>query len=111
MYQRLLLPLVLSLALLVSQQLGFAHAMSHLASEDGRPAASEAERSAPGAPKLLADGCVHCPAYAQLAFALTGTARRAPDVDLAYARPTIAPLLARGIAAPVHFQSRAPPRA
>lgn len=112
MYQRLILPLVLSLVLLVSQQLGFAHAMSHLAGDVVRSAASEVERGGQGAPKTLADsGCLHCSAYAQLAFALTSGARRAPDVDLTYSLPAVPPLLARGAAAPTFFLTRGPPRA
>ncbi len=99
---RTFLCVVLACLLVVIQQLGFAHALSHLASPNSqRPSRNDTQHPAEKV-------CIECVAFAQIAAGLTGhapaVAAAAPQVEL--------------VAAPVRvfdpefipaFQSRAPP--
>jgi hypothetical protein len=114
--QRSVVHVLLSLLLLLTQQMSLLHGFSHsnearLAS--GAVAAEQARPDSGGKIRKLAlhDLCAKCAASAQVAFALPAMARVFLPVELAYGQvraprtPTLC-LLTRCV-----FQSRAPPSA
>src|SRR5438067_6239581 len=106
---------LLSLLLLLTQQLSLGHGYTHWS--EVQESLTRQTQGAPGdgsgkLPKpALHDLCGQCAASAQVAFAMPAAIRRFSPAELAYAAPRIA--LTPGIcllkACP--FQSRAPPRA
>jgi hypothetical protein len=112
---RSLVHVLLSLLLLVSQQLSLGHAYSHwnevqeaLVQQDGaQDRAQYGKQSKP----VLHDQCGQCAFSAQVAFALPPTVRQFVPAELAYAAPRLAatPGICQLAACP--FQQRGPPRA
>lgn len=114
--QRYLTHVLLSLLLLLSQQVGLLHGISHAASLDRSPLAAEVvdagTTDGSRQPKVaLFDLCAQCAASAQVAFALPSVVRLFLPVELAFSllpaprTPTLC-LLTRCV-----FLSRAPPSA
>ncbi len=99
--RKIIFPLILSLLLLGTQQMGWAHALSHFA--DGSTSTSQGKQGT--AEKI----CEQCLAFAQLGAGLQGPTSRLPAIPL---EVFIAPVHAeRSIHARVQsgFRSRAPP--
>jgi hypothetical protein len=118
---RSLVHVLLSLLLLVSQQLSLGHGYTHWA-EGGEALVQQAATDAahtddkdddsgklpkPG----LHDLCGQCAASAQIAFALPATMRRFVPAALAYAVPAVPATPGICLLTACPFQSRAPPRA
>ena len=101
---------LLSLLLLLTQQMSLQHAATHLAEAGSPRAAAQVERGADGKPALR-DLCALCLDGAQLAFAAPPPAH--VFVPLALADDSPAEPVRTGIhPQPVHvFQPRGPPRA
>ena len=98
---RTLLSIVLACLLVAIQQVGFAHALSHLGS--GGTQNTRPDKQHP-AQKV----CDECLAYAQIGSALTASAPVLPPAPAVVA-PVAVPH-GRSAAAPtLHFHSRAPP--
>ena len=116
---RSLVHVLLSLLLLVSQQLSLGHGYTHWADLDGDvaaqtlQAAQDIDDSASGKPSKpgLHDLCGQCAASAQIAFALPATVRRFIPAELAYAVPAVPETPGVCLRAACPFQSRAPPQA
>ena len=118
MMHRRFVHILLSLLLLVSQQMAFAHAMSHWTGTLGgtRPVAARFQAvSQPDADKDLSSAvaqdrnCFQCLVFAQMASAIGSTPRQFAPLDL---RDERALALATTSAAPrtvCAFHSRAPP--
>ncbi len=118
MMRRCLVHVLLSFVLLVSQQMAFAHAMSHWTGKLGaaHPAAALAQpKSGYDAGYDLSSSvaqdqsCSQCLAFAQMASAIGGTPRQFAPLDLQAERVNA---LASTAAAPrtvCVFHSRAPP--
>jgi hypothetical protein len=114
---RSLVHVLLSLLLLVSQQLSLGHAYSHwndvqesLTQQSQRaydPDGNGGKQTKP----VLHDQCGQCAASAQVAFALPATLRKFIPAELAYALPSRATGLGACLLAVCPFQQRAPPRA
>jgi hypothetical protein len=116
---RSLTHVLLSLLLLLSQQLSLGHAYTHW-SEVGERIAQQAETETARAdddggaklPKpVLHDLCGQCVAGAQLAFVLPSLPRRFVPAELAYAAPVAPETPGICLLADCPFQSRAPPQA
>jgi hypothetical protein len=112
---RSLVHVLLSLLLLVSQQLSLGHAYSHwndvkesLAQESAYD--PDGNGGKPTKP-VLHDQCGQCAASAQVAFALPATVRQFVPAELAYAVPSLAPTPGICLLAACPFQQRGPPRA
>jgi len=113
---RRLVHVLLSLLLLLTQQLSLAHGYTHWSeiseqlsqaqAADASPE-SDAKPSKPG----LHDQCGQCAASAQIAFALPNTLRQFVPAELAYAVPSLPPTPGICLLAECPFQSRGPPRA
>ncbi len=112
---RSLVHVLLSLLLLVSQQLSLGHAYSHW--NDVQETLVEQSAYDPdgngGKPTkpVLHDLCGQCAASAQVAFALPPTIRQFIPAELAYAVPSLAPTPGICLLAACPFQQRGPPRA
>jgi hypothetical protein len=106
---------LLSLLLLVSQQMSLGHAYSHwnevqeaLAQQvDGQKGGLDGKPSKP----VLHEQCGQCAASAQVAFALPPTVRQFVPAELAYAAPRLAPTPGICLLKACPFQQRGPPRA
>jgi hypothetical protein len=106
------LRVLLSLLLLVTQQMAVGHAMSHWTGSADTAARSQADGKHKPA-KMVADdqGCSECLAYAQLASVIGSPAHSVPALAVAAldaASPFPAAVCARTVCV---FQSRAPPQA
>ena len=120
---RSLVHVLLSLLLLVTQQLSLGHGYTHWAEIDetlvqqAAAATGEADEGSEddGSGKLpkpgLHDLCGQCAASAQIAFALPATPRQFVSAALAYAAPTVPDTPGICLLATCPFQSRAPPQA
>ena len=106
---RSLVHVLLSLLLLVSQQLSLGHAYSHW--NDVQAAAQGDEQDGKPSKPVLHEQCGQCAASAQLAFALPVTLRQFVPAELAYAAPRLAPAPGICLLAACPFQQRGPPRA
>jgi hypothetical protein len=109
---RSLVHVLLSLLLLVAQQLSLGHAYSHW--NDVQETLAQQSAGSPGgkpAKPVLHDQCGQCAASAQVAFALPATVRQFVPAELAYAVPSLAPTPGICLLATCPFQQRAPPRA
>jgi multidrug transporter EmrE-like cation transporter len=114
---RSLVHVLLSLLLLVSQQLSLGHAYSHwndvqetLTQQDQRAYDPDGNGGKPTKP-VLHDLCGQCAASAQVAFALPATVRQFIPAGLAYAVPSLANEPGTCLLAVCPFQQRGPPRA
>ena len=114
---RSLVHVLLSLLLLVSQQLSLAHGYTHWTEANDtlvQQAAADADTD-DGTGKLpkpaLHDLCGQCAASAQIAFALPSTLRQFVPAELAYAVPAVPATPGICLLTACPFQSRAPPQA
>jgi hypothetical protein len=107
---------LLSLLLLVSQQLSLGHAYSHWnahwkdAQESLAQQQTGGQDGKPSKP-VLHEQCGQCAASAQVAFALPATVRQFVPAELAYAAPRLAPTPGICLLTACPFQQRGPPRA
>ena len=112
---RSLVHVLLSLLLLVSQQLSLGHAYLHWSADRQNAQESQARRTNEQDSKqsrpVLHEQCGQCVASAQLAFALPPTVRQFVPAELAYAAPRLAPSPGTCLLAACPFQQRGPPRA
>jgi len=114
---RSLVHVLLSLLLLVSQQLSLGHGYTHWAETDDTlvqqiAAATDTDDGTGKLPKPgLHDLCGHCAASAQIAFALPSTLRQFVPAELAYAAPAVPATPGICLLTACPFQSRAPPQA
>jgi hypothetical protein len=113
---RSLIHVLLSLLLLVTQQLSLAHGYTHWADISERIAQVRAEDTGPddsGKPSKpgLHDLCGQCAASAQIAYALPNTLRQFVPAELAYATPSLPPTAGICLLAACPFQQRGPPQA
>jgi hypothetical protein len=112
---RSLVHVLLSLLLLVSQQLSLGHAYSHWTDiqESLVQQATDDDSGDGGKPSKpgLHEQCGQCAASAQVAFALPATIRQFIPAQLAYAVPSLAPTPGICLLAACPFQQRGPPRA
>lgn len=114
MMRRSVVHVLLSLLLLVSQQMAFAHAMSHWTGKLGTSHAAlsqvQRERGNELSSSVAQDGsCSQCLAFAQMASAIGGRARLFAPLDLQTERVvTFVPTEAAARTVCV-FHSRAPP--
>ncbi|MFC5548402.1 DUF2946 family protein [Massilia aerilata] len=108
---RSLVHVLLSLLLLVSQQLSLGHAYSHWT--DVRESLAQQADDNGGKPSkpVLHEQCGQCAASAQVAFALPATVRQFIPAELAYAVPTLAATPGICLLAACPFQQRGPPLA
>jgi hypothetical protein len=114
--QRSFVHVLLSLLLLVTQQMSLLHGFSHSGEVRHAPAASSfdqpgAERGGKLAKLGLHDLCSKCAASAQVAFALPTMARAFLPVELAFSQAGAARAAAPCLPTRCVFQSRAPPSA
>lgn len=108
---RSLVHVLLSLLLLVSQQLSLGHAYSHWADiEESLVQQTDDDSGKPSKPGLH-EQCGQCAASAQVAFALPATVRQFIPAELAYAVPSLAATPGICLLAACPFQQRGPPRA
>jgi hypothetical protein len=114
---RSLVHVLLSLLLLVSQQLSLGHGYTHWAEVDealvqqAAPAASDDDGSGKLPKPGLHDLCGQCAASAQIAFALPTTLRQFVPAELAYAAPAVRATPGICLLKACPFQSRGPPQA
>lgn len=108
---RSLVHVLLSLLLLVSQQLSLGHAYSHWTDARESLARQSAENTGKPAKPVLHEQCGQCAASAQVAFALPPTVRQFIPAELAYAVPRLAATPGICLLAACPFQPRGPPRA
>jgi hypothetical protein len=105
---------LLSLLLLVSQQLSLGHGYTHWSEvNESLAQAATAEHDANGGklPKpVLHDLCGQCAASAQIAFALPTTLRQFVPAELAYAAPSVPETPGVCLQRPCPFHPRGPPR-
>ena len=112
MKRSLFLRVLLSLLLLVSQQMAVGHAMSHIAGSADKTAQTRAGGKATPSKELADDaGCSQCFAYAQMASALGSPAYVLPVVDAQPFHQSAAVRSADCIRTVCVFRSRAPPLA
>jgi hypothetical protein len=109
---RSLVHVLLSLLLLVTQQLSLGHGYTHWP-ELRDTLAQSAEDQRDGKPQKpgLHDLCGQCAASAQVAFALPTPIRRFVPAELAYAAPALPPTPGICLLTECAFQPRGPPRA
>src|SRR5437763_1228193 len=106
---------LLSLLLLLTQQLSLGHGYTHWSevqeglSRQAQAAAGDASGKLPK--PALHDLCGQCAASAQVAFAMPAAIRQFVPAELAHAAPRIAPTPGICLLTACPFQSRAPPRA
>jgi hypothetical protein len=108
---RSLVHVLLSLLLLVSQQLSLGHGYSHWT--DVRETLAQQLDDNTGKPTKpgLHEQCGQCAASAQVAFALPATIRQFIPAELAYAVPRLAATPGICLLTACPFQPRGPPRA
>ncbi|MGB9109060.1 MAG: hypothetical protein WCC39_10290 [Telluria sp.] len=112
MMSRSLVHVLLSLLLLVSQQLSLGHAYSHWNDvQESLVQQSGADAGGKPSKPVLHDQCGQCAASAQVAFALPATVRHFIPADLAYAVPSLTPTPGICLLASCPFQQRGPPLA
>ena len=114
MMRRCLVHVLLSLVLLVSQQMAFAHAMSHWTGKLGttHPAAAliQPDDGYDLSSSVAQDqSCSQCLAFAQMALAIGGTARQFVPLDLQTERVGAFASTAAAPQTVCVFHSRAPP--
>lgn len=112
MHRRSFLSILLSLVLLVSQQMAMTHVLGHWSGGTaGSQSASAQEAGVNTSPKSLAhnNSCAHCSGYAQLGFALGTTWNARLAVDTAYAQYAMAETPVACAHTACGFQPRAPP--
>jgi hypothetical protein len=107
---RSLVHVLLSLLLLVSQQLSLGHAYSHWTDVRESIARQADDDSRPSKP-ILHEQCGQCAASAQVAFALPSALRQFIPAELAYVVPSLAPTPGICLLAACPFQPRGPPLA
>lgn len=112
---RSLVHVLLSLLLLVTQQLSLGHGYTHWAEIDELLVQQATASSSDGSGKLpkpgLHDLCGQCAASAQIAFALPTTLRRFVPAELAYAAPAVPATPGICLLTECPFHSRGPPQA
>ena len=110
---RSLVHLLLSLLLLVTQQLSLGHGYTHWPELRDTLAQSALDPDGGGKPQKpgLHDLCGQCAASAQVAFALPTPIRRFVPAELAYAAPSLPPTPGICLLTECVFQPRGPPRA
>ena len=118
MLRKSALHVLLSLLLLITQQLSLGHGYSHWTEATQRIAASiMADQDADADPTgkqqkpALHDLCGQCAASAQIAFAVAPTTRRFVAPELAYGAPNIVPSPGICRLTACAFQPRGPPLA
>lgn len=107
---RSLVHVILSLLLLVSQQLSLGHAYSHWA-DFQESLARQADGGGKPSKPVLHEQCGQCAASAQVAFALPPAIRQFIPAELAYAVPSLAATPGICLLAACPFQPRGPPPA
>lgn len=112
---RSLVHVLLSLLLLVSQQLSLGHGYTHWTEVQETLSQASANAREDGGGKLpkpvLHDLCAQCAASAQAAFALPTAIRQFVPAELAEASPSLPPTPGICLLAACAFQPRGPPRA
>jgi hypothetical protein len=112
---RSLVHVLLSLLLLVTQQLSLGHGYTHWTEADDTLVQQTAADTDDGSGKLpkpgLHDLCGQCAASAQIAFALPSSLRQFVPAELAYAAPAVPATPGICLLTACPFQSRAPPQA
>ncbi|MCS0628594.1 hypothetical protein NX786_04530 [Telluria mixta] len=114
---RSLVHVLLSLLLLVSQQLSVGHGYTHWAEAadtlvQQTAATADTDDGTGKLPKPgLHDLCGQCAASAQIAFALPSSLRQFVPAELAYAAPAVPATPGICLLTTCPFQSRAPPQA
>jgi len=115
MMRRRLVHVLLSLLLLVSQQMAFAHAMSHWTGKLGTAhgvaaAAVQADPDSDLSSAVAQDrSCFQCLAFAQMASAIGSTPREFAPLDLQAERSIALATTERAPSTVCAFHSRAPP--
>jgi hypothetical protein len=113
--QRSIVHVLLSLLLLLTQQMSLLHGFSHAGEvrHSSAPSLGQAGKDRSGkVPKLaLHDLCAKCAASAQVAFALPTATRTFLPVELAFSQAGAARASAPCLPTRCVFQSRAPPSA
>lgn len=112
MHRRSILSILLSLVLLVSQQMAMTHVLGHWnAGIAGAQTASATDGGVNTAPKSLAHGssCAHCSGYAQLGFALGTNWNAHLASSTTYAQYAVAATPVACARSACGFLSRAPP--
>jgi hypothetical protein len=119
MMRRRLVHVLLSLLLLVSQQMAFAHAMSHWTGKLGTAhgvaavavaAAVQADPDSDLSSAVAQDrSCFQCLAFAQMASAIGSTPRQFAPLDLQAERSIALATTERAPSTVCAFHSRAPP--
>lgn len=115
---RSLTHVLLSLLLLITQQLSLAHGYTHWSEVSERIAEAQVQAQAdtsrdsgkPAKPGLH-DLCGQCQASAQIAYALPHTLRQFVPAELAYAVPSLPATPGICLQAECPFQPRGPPQA
>ncbi|MFK3736584.1 DUF2946 family protein [Massilia sp. TN1-12] len=114
---RSLTHVLLSLLLLITQQLSLAHGYTHWSEVSERIGLAQAQAQAgvpdggkPSKPGLH-DLCGQCQASAQIAYALPNTLRQFVPAELAYAVPSLPDTPGICLLAACPFQQRGPPQA
>ncbi|QNA88986.1 hypothetical protein G4G28_11750 [Massilia sp. Dwa41.01b] len=113
MMRRCIVHVLLSLLLLVSQQMALVHAMSHWTGKlgAGNPAAQQLERDADLSSAVAQDqSCSQCLAFAQMAGAIGSSTRSFVPLDLRTERVTAFAFVEASPSTVPVFHSRAPPR-
>jgi hypothetical protein len=108
---RSLVHVLLSLLLLVSQQLSLGHGYSHWSDVQETLAQQAGDNAGKPAKPGLHEQCGQCAASAQVAFALPVTVRQFIPAELAYAVPRLAATPGICLLTACPFQPRGPPRA
>ena len=113
---RSLIHVLLSLLLLLTQQLSLAHGYTHWSEISERIAQAQDAEAAPdgnGKPAKpgLHDLCGQCQASAQIAYALPNTLRQFVPAELSYALPSLPATPGICLQAECPFQPRGPPQA
>lgn len=114
MMRRRLVHVLLSLLLLVSQQMAFAHAMSHwtgkLGTSHAIAALAQADTDSDLSSSVAQDrSCFQCLAFAQMASAIGSTTRQFAPLDLQAERIIALATTERAPNTFCVFRSRAPP--
>jgi len=111
MNRAVFLRVLLSLLLLVTQQMGVSHAMSHWAGADTTAQSQSGTTHTPSDGFADDQGCAQCLEYAQVSAALASPAHAAPALALASFDPLVPSRLSDCARTVCVFQSRAPPQA
>ena len=108
---RSLVHVLLSLLLLVTQQLSLGHGYSHWSDVQETLAQQAGDNTGKPSKPGLHEQCGQCAASAQVAFALPVTIRQFIPAELAYAVPRLAATPGICLLTACPFQPRGPPRA